>query len=199
MRQLKSSPHGLDGAQIEHALAEVHALRYKRAKRLVEQAHSLQMMVSQRFPFAHLIVKHLLPLFGSTAFADIVVPICCAAPRIEGIPIPKRWHFVPFEDELPAKPIKGDLFRRVPWMLACSSLGGLVFAALGKKSIAAGTGVFSSVFQYWGTGGLLADLTRQSPIGGLVVNSIPTLSAWLIEGSRSGNSLNPLSWFDALL
>ncbi|KAJ3545296.1 hypothetical protein NM208_g2580 [Fusarium decemcellulare] len=194
MRQLQSTPQGLSSTQIETVLAEVHALRYERAKRLVEQAHSLQMMVSQRYPLARFLFKHLLPFFGPTAFVDIVVPICCAAPRIEGIPVPERPHFVPFEDELPAKPIKGDLVRRVPWMLASGSLGVLAFAALGKKSIGAGPGAVSNVLQQWGAGGILANLTGQSPTAGLVANLIPALSTWLIEGSRNGNSLNPLSW-----
>ncbi|KAF4447603.1 hypothetical protein FALBO_16928, partial [Fusarium albosuccineum] len=194
MRQLKSTPQGLSGTQIETALAEVHSLRYERAKRLVEQAHWLQMMVSQRFPLAGLLFKHIVSLFGPIAFADVVVPIRSAAPRIEGIPVPQRPHFVPFEDELPAKPIKGDLVRRAPWILASGSLGVLAFAALGKKSIGVGPGAVSNALQQWGAGGILANLTGQSPTAGLIANLIPALSTWLIEGSRNGNSLNPVSW-----
>ncbi|KAH7230268.1 hypothetical protein B0J15DRAFT_518297 [Fusarium solani] len=194
VRQLRSTPQGLSATQVETALAEVHTLRYERSKRLVQQAHMLQMMVSQRFPLAPQLLKRILPLFGPTAFADVVVPICAAAPRIEGIPVPQRPHFVPFEDELPSKPIKGGLLSRVPWVLASSSLGALVCIALGKNSIVAGTGVLFSTLQQWGAGGMLAKLTGQGPRESLVSNLIPTLSAWLIEGSRNGNSLNPLSW-----
>lgn len=198
VRQLRSTPQGLSGNQVETALAEVHTLRYERSKRLVQQAHMLQMIVSQRFPFAPQLLKHILPLFGPTAFADVVVPICAAAPRIEGIPVPQRPHFVPFEDELPSKPIKGGLLSRVPWALASSSLAVLVCVALRKSHIGAGTGVILSTLQQWGAGGMLAKLTGQSPRESLVSNLIPTLSTWLIEGSRNGNSLNPLSWFDPL-
>ncbi|KAI8649115.1 hypothetical protein NCS57_01447600 [Fusarium keratoplasticum] len=194
LRQLRSTPQGLSGTQVETALAEVHTLRYERSKRLVQQAHMLQMMVSQRFPLAPQLLKRILPLFGPTAFADVVVPICAAAPRIEGIPVPQRPHFVPFEDELPAKPIKGGLLSRAPWVLASSSLGALVCVALGESNIGAGTGVIFSTLQQWGAGGMLAKLTGQSPRASLVSNLIPTLSTWLIEGSRNGNSLNPLSW-----
>ncbi|KAK2672643.1 hypothetical protein RAB80_012722 [Fusarium oxysporum f. sp. vasinfectum] len=193
VRQLKLSPQGLSDSQIDSALSEVHALRYERAKRLVEQAHSLQMMISQRFPFARFIFKHLISLFGQDAFIDIVTPICCEATRIQGIPVPKRPHFVPFEDELPAKPIKGGLVRRVPWVLATGTLGLSLFAALKSKDLGAGTGVFYSTLQQWGAGGLLAKVVGQSSAAGLA-SLIPVLSAWLIEGSRRGNSLNPLSW-----
>ncbi|RTE77942.1 hypothetical protein BHE90_007568 [Fusarium euwallaceae] len=194
VRKLRSTPQGLSGTQVETALAEVHTLRYERSKRLVQQAHMLQMMVSQRFPLAPQLLKRILPLFGPTAFADVVVPICAAAPRIEGIPVPRRPHFVPFEDELPATPIKGGLLSKVPWVLASSSLGALVCVALGKSSIGAGTGVLFSTLQQWGAGGMLAKLTGQSPRGSLITNLIAILSTWLIEGSRNGNSLNPLSW-----
>jgi hypothetical protein len=198
VRQLKLSPQGLSDSQIDTALSEVHALRYGRAKRLVEQAHSLQMMISQRFPFSRFLFNPLVPLFGQDAFVDIVTPICCEATRIQGIPVPKRPHFVPFEDELPAKPIKGGLVRRVPWMLTSGTLGLLLVAALKNQDLGARTGVLYSVFQRWGAGGLLAKLVGQS-LAASLVNLIPILSAWLIEGSRHGNALNPLSWFETIL
>ncbi|KAF5622315.1 hydroxylase [Fusarium sp. NRRL 52700] len=193
VRQLKVSPQGLSDSQIDSALSEVHTLRYERAKRLVEQAHSLQMMISQRFPFSRFIIKPLVSLFGPDTFVDIVTPICCEATRIQGIPVPNRPHFVPFEDELPAKPIKGSLARRVPWVLATGTLGLSLFAALKNKDIGAGTGVFQSVLQQWGAGGFLGKVVGQGSVVGLA-NLVPILSGWLIEGSRLGNSLNPLAW-----
>ncbi|KIL85044.1 hypothetical protein FAVG1_11917 [Fusarium avenaceum] len=171
VRQLKVNSQGLSGTQIETALAEVHDLRYERSKQLVAQAHTLQMVVSQRVPFAGLI-KRILPCLGPTAFCDVVVPICTAAPKIEGIPVPRRPHFVPFEDELPAKPIKGDLVRRVPWVLASASLGALLYASIGKYDIRAGTAIFN-IFHRWGNGGLLATQTGQNSIGGIVARQVP--------------------------
>ncbi|VTT76422.1 unnamed protein product [Fusarium fujikuroi] len=193
VRQLKLSPQGLSDSRVDSALSEVHALRYERAKRLVEQAHSLQMMISQRFPFARFIFKHLIPIFGPDAFIDIVTPICCEATRIQGIPVPRRPHFVPFEDELPVKPIKSGLARRVPWVLAIGTLGLSLFATLKTKDFGARTGALYSVLQQWGSGGLLGKVVGQSSVTGLA-SLTPVISSWLIEGSRRGNSLNPLSW-----
>ncbi|RKL28325.1 hypothetical protein BFJ72_g12556 [Fusarium proliferatum] len=193
VRQLKLSPQGLSDSRIDSALSEVHTLRYERAKGLVEQAHSLQMMISQRFPFARFIFKHLIPIFGPDAFIDIVTPICCEATRIQGIPVPRRPHFVPFEDELPAKPIKSGLARRVSWVLATGTLGLSLFATLKTKDFGARTGALYSVLQQWGSGGLLGKVVGQSSVTGLA-SLTSVLSSWLIEGSRRGNSLNPLSW-----
>ncbi|KAF5643640.1 hydroxylase [Fusarium sp. NRRL 25303] len=193
VRQLKLTPQGLSDSQIDSALSEVHALRYERAKGLVDQAHSLQMMISQRFPLARFIFKHLISLFGPDAFIDIVTPICCEATRIQGIPVPRRPHFVPFEDELPATPIKSGLARRVPWALGAGTLGLSLFAALKNKDFGAGTGALYSVLQQWGSGGLLGKVAGQSSVTGLA-SLTPVISSWLIEGSRRGNSLNPLSW-----
>ncbi|KAH7128858.1 hypothetical protein EDB81DRAFT_906532 [Dactylonectria macrodidyma] len=197
VRQLRSSPQGLSGAQVDTALAEVHALRYERAKRLVAQAHFLQTMISQRFAFSGFLLKYLIPFFSQDAFVDIVVSICSEATRIEGIPVPERPHFVPFEDELPAKPIKGSLARRVPWMFASSSFAVLLYASLRKVDIEPKTGVLYNALQQWGAGGLLAQFTGQCSRSSLVTSLIPTLSTWLIEGSRRGNNLNPLSWTGA--
>ncbi|KAF5688574.1 hydroxylase [Fusarium denticulatum] len=192
VRQLKLNPQGLSDSQIDSALSEVHTLRYERSKRLVEQAHSLQMMISQRFPLARFIFKPLISLFGPNAFIDVVTPICCEATRIQGIPVPRRPHFVPFEDELPAKPIKSGIARRVPWALATGALGLSLFAALKKKGLGSGTGVLYSFLQQWGAGGLLGKVIGQSSAI-VLANLVPVLSSWLIEGSRRGNSLNPLS------
>ncbi|KAG5789692.1 hypothetical protein H9Q69_011260 [Fusarium xylarioides] len=161
VRQLKLSPQGLSDSQIDTALSEVHALRYERAKTLVEQAHSLQMMISQRFPFARFIFKPLVSLFGPSAFIDIVTPICCEATRIQA-----------------------------------GTLGLSLFAALKNKDLGSGTGVLYSVLKQWGAGGLLGKVVGQSSVAGLA-NLVPVLSGWLIEGSRRGNSLNPLSWTTA--
>jgi hypothetical protein len=198
VRQLKLSPEGLPDSQIDSALSEVHALRYERAKRLVEQAHSLQMMISQRFPLTRFIFKPLVSLFGPSAFIDIVTPVCCEATRIQGIPVPKRPHFVPFEDELPVKPIKGSLARRVPWVLATGTPGLSLFAALKNKDLGSGTGVLYSILKQLGAGGLLGKVVGQTSVAGLA-NLVPVLSGWLIESSRRGNSLNPLSWFVSTL
>ncbi|KAF4343929.1 3-hydroxybenzoate 6-hydroxylase 1 [Fusarium beomiforme] len=192
VKQLKLNPHSLSEPQIEAALANVHTLRYERSRNLVAQAHMLQKISSQRMPFASLFT-YLLPLFGPTAFADVVVPVCSAAPKIEGIPVPRRPHCVPFEDELPAKPLKASLVRRVPWILASGSLGMLVSVALGKSSIGGGTAI-SNTFHQLGIGGVLAKLAGLKAATGLAINLIPTLATWVIEGSRNRSVLDPLSW-----
>ncbi|KAL6918696.1 hypothetical protein FSST1_002722 [Fusarium sambucinum] len=191
VQHLKTCRQGLSETQIETAFANVHTLRYERSRNLVAQAHLLQKISSQRMPFASLFA-YLLPLFGPTAFADVVVPVCSAAPRIEGIPLPNRPHCVPYEDELPAKPFKSNLAKQVPWTLACG-LGILGYFALGKKAIPGGTGI-AETFQQFGNGGALAKLTSLQSATGIAISLIPTISTWMIEGSRNRSVLDPLCW-----
>ncbi|KAH7198967.1 uncharacterized protein B0J16DRAFT_360567 [Fusarium flagelliforme] len=191
VQHLKTSPQGLSESQIETALSKVHTLRYERSRNLVAQAHLLQKISSQRMPCASLF-SYLLPLFGPTAFADVVVPVCSAAPRIEDIPLPNRPHSVPFEDELPAKPFKGNFAKQVPWTLACG-LGILGYFALGKNAIQTETGM-AKIFQQLGTGGALSKLADLKSPTGLFISLIPTLSTWMIEGFRNRSVLDPLSW-----
>ena len=137
--------------------------------------------------------SYLLPLLGPTAFADVVVPVCSAAPRIEGIPLPNRPHFVPFEDELPAKPFKGNFAKQVPLTLACG-LGILGYFALGTNAIQREAGI-TKIFQQLGTGGALSKLADLKSPTGLAISLIPTLSTWMIEGFRNRSVLDPISWF----
>jgi len=192
VQHLKTSPQGLSESQIETALSKVHTLRYKRSRDLVAQAHLLQKISSQRMPCASLF-SYLLPLLGPTAFADVVVPVCSAAPRIEGIPLPNRPHSVPFEDELPAKPFKGNFAKQVPWTLACG-LGIVGYFALRRNAIQRETGM-AKIFQQLGTGGALSTLAGLRSSTGLSISLIPTLTTWMIEGSRNRSVLDPLSWF----
>ncbi|KAM0363037.1 hypothetical protein ACHAPK_011296 [Fusarium culmorum] len=191
VEQLHSSPQGLSETQVEAALAKVHTLRYGRSCDLVSEAHTLQKISSQRMPLASL-YQYLVPYFGPTWFADVVVPICSAAPKIEGVPVPYRPHCVPFEDELPAKPVKGKLARRVPWILA-SGLGISAYLTLGKNTLQGATGV-TEVLKQWGTGGALAQSVGLESTASLAISLIPTLSTWMIEGSRNRGVLDPLSW-----
>ncbi|KAI1072894.1 hypothetical protein LB507_008933 [Fusarium sp. FIESC RH6] len=191
VQHLKTSPQGLSESQIETALSKVHTRRYERSRNLVAQAHLLQQISSQRMPCAGLF-SYLLPLFGPTAFADVVVPVCSAAPRIEGIPLPNRPHCVPFEDELPAKPFKGSFTKQVPWIVACG-LGVLGYLALGNNAIQAEAGIVK-VFQHLGTGGAFSKMAGLKSSTGLLISLIPCLSTWMIEGSRNRSVLDPLSW-----
>lgn len=192
VEQLDSSPQGLSETQVEAALAKIHTLRYERSCDLVSEAHTLQKISSQRMPLASL-YQYLVPYFGPTWFADVVVPICSAAPKIEGVPVPHRPHCVPFEDELPAKPVKGKLARRAPWTIACG-LGISAYFMFGKNSLQEATGV-SEVLKQWGTGGAVAQSVGLESAASLAISLIPTLSAWLVEGSRNRSALDPLSWF----
>ncbi|QPC74549.1 hypothetical protein HYE68_005301 [Fusarium pseudograminearum] len=191
MEQLHSSPQGLSETQIEAALAKVHTLRYERSCDLVSGAHTLQKITSQRMPLASL-YQYLVPYFGPTETVGLVVPICSAAPKIEGIPVPHRPHCIPFEDELPVKPVKSKLARRAPWILA-SGLGISAYLTLGKNSLQGATGV-SEVLKQWGTGGALAQSAGLESAASLAISLIPTLSTWLVEGSRNRIVLDPLSW-----
>ncbi|KAF4126264.1 2-polyprenyl-6-methoxyphenol hydroxylase [Geosmithia morbida] len=135
VRQLNLTPDGLSSDQVNDALSEVHANRYERAKRLVDGAHTLQQIVSYRFPLSRYVLAHIVPLLGKEAFVDVVTPICAEASKIEGLPVPYRPHCVPWEDELPAKPVKSILATRSVWALSSGSLGYLLSSNLSRTRV----------------------------------------------------------------
>ncbi|KAM5350140.1 hypothetical protein ACJ41O_006645 [Fusarium nematophilum] len=193
-RQLRQTTQGLSEMQVVDALAEVHELRHERARRLVDQAHLFQKFICSRHPASPFVINHLLPTLGPYFFLDVAIPICIEATHLENLPIPKRPRFVPFQDELPARPIKGAFARRGPWLLASGALGLLTFAASKEPSTTAAAGFVHSNLRQWGAGGLLTRLTGHSMESHLVMGLAPTLVSWLAESHRYGNSLNPLSW-----
>ncbi|KAL3418739.1 FAD binding domain-containing protein [Phlyctema vagabunda] len=183
MEKLKASTGKLSSEQVESALAEVHTHRFERAQRLVREANTLQLTLSQRRPFSGLIMKYLAPLVGPNAFVDVVIPICVEATKIQGIPVPERVLFVPFEDELPVKPLKNAALLTIPWAMT-SALFGLFLLATSNNTVA-------KLLR-----GYLEPET--TAIDGQVllfmINLVPLLVVWLIEAHRYGNSLSPLSW-----
>lgn len=181
LRKLERSPERLSGEAIASAVSEVQTRRYQRAKRLVYEAHMLQLLISHRLPFSNLILKCVVPLLGLNVFVDVVVLACIKAPRIEKLPVPKRSRLVPFEDELPAAPIENACALWIPWALASGLLGLLLGAATCHPS-------------------LLDQLYGNKPAAGIVIltNLVPIFVAWLVESRRHGNNKCPLSLFVTL-
>jgi hypothetical protein len=194
VHRLKREHAGLSQKDATEALAEVHDRRYQRACSLVSQAHSLQSFLTQRHQLAGFIAEHFIPLLGPNAFLDVAVPICGAGTKLQGLPVPKRARFVPFEDELPARPIKNSLALQIPKAVASGLLSLALYAAVKKNNLPVSVDAFVSRVLRLG-GPLLAG--QRAGYGGCIQvfgNLVPALVAWLIESHRCGNRVSVLSW-----
>ncbi|KAF4966825.1 hypothetical protein FSARC_5540 [Fusarium sarcochroum] len=92
-------------SEISSAFKAVQDERFERAKWLVADAHETQQMQAMATPLLAMIAPILPHFISIEAGLELASPKFVGASRLNCIPIPQREHAVPFNDELPAKPL----------------------------------------------------------------------------------------------
>ncbi|KAL3300790.1 hydroxylase [Colletotrichum asianum] len=190
---------------VEGAVAQVHAIRYHRAKKLVSEGHNLQQILTGRSPFSKIVTQYLVPILKEDGFLNVALPIFKAGPRVEKLAMPKRARLVPFDDELPAKPITARAALRVATILSAGSFAALLYHSGGLVYFSTFRGVMQTQTKLFlaavaaGSSARLSpyDASRRSPFHSphLRVDGLfSTLTLGLVEGHRVGNRLSVLLW-----
>ncbi|KXH43032.1 FAD binding domain-containing protein [Colletotrichum simmondsii] len=99
LRNLDQTPSGLSEKQLESIFAEVQEKRF--------QGYWLQDAFTLRSAMGKMIARYFMPLLGSFGVVYRGVEFCAPATKLERLEVPHRPRAVLFEDELPAKPLKG--------------------------------------------------------------------------------------------
>ncbi|KAK1468355.1 FAD binding domain-containing protein [Colletotrichum melonis] len=99
LRNLDQTPGGPSEKQLESIFAEVQEKRF--------QGYWLQDAFTLRTGMGKMIARYLMPLLGSFGVVYRGVEFCAPATKLERLEVPHRPRAVLFEDELPAKPLKG--------------------------------------------------------------------------------------------
>ncbi|TLS26765.1 hypothetical protein PpBr36_04822 [Pyricularia pennisetigena] len=116
----------LSASDIEAVFREVDSVRHKRAEALMAAARKQQAMNAPEGFFGFhmtLLVPYMLSV---EKMCEPQVVGCADAVRVERLPVPFRPHFIPFTDELPAKPIQS---LRLPRLVVALVMGALVLMA----------------------------------------------------------------------
>ena len=151
--------------------------------------------------FAPLVVRFVIPNLTDDAALAIVGGNTVQGQRIESLPVPQRDRYVPYDGELPAKPLKN-----VPIGKACSILLYLLLFYLACL-ISSTSGSFTNpmgialpeqyldaiVDYYAPTGRRSRDGQLHSPSS--VISFIPIILIWNLEGHRRGNIGSLGSWY----
>ncbi|KAJ0275259.1 hypothetical protein Brms1b_006614 [Colletotrichum noveboracense] len=191
---------------VEGSVAQVHAIRYHRAKKLVSEGHNLQQILTGRSPFSKIVTQYLVPILKEDGFLNVALPIFKAGPRVEKLAMPKRARLVPFDDELPAKPITARAVLRVARILSAGSFaallyhsGGLAYFSTFRDVMQTQTKLFLAAVAAGSSPRLSPyDASRRSPFHSphLSVDGLfSTLTLGLVEGHRVGNRLSVLLWY----
>ncbi|KAJ0327474.1 hypothetical protein COL5a_005853 [Colletotrichum fioriniae] len=131
LRNLDQTPNDLSEKQLESVFAEVQEKRFERAQHIVKQGYWLQDAFTLRTTMGKMIARYFMPLLGSFGVVYRGVEFCAPATKLERLQVPHRPRAVLFEDELPAKPLKGlsslnKLFSVAFLCLLCAIAAGLL-------------------------------------------------------------------------
>lgn len=163
------------------------------------------MILTGRSPVSKIVTNYLRPILGPEAFLKIAIPIAAASQRIKRLPVPKRPRLVPFDDELPAPPIRNKVAYWVPWTLTIGSLAVLLHQIAQPSTCVAVADSFRALQALLPSpqGDLLAShklvtavMTAESGIETIRLRAslFTTLALWLVEGNRHGNRLAVITW-----
>ncbi|KAK1710565.1 hypothetical protein CaCOL14_004516 [Colletotrichum acutatum] len=203
---LEKNPKAQSTEIVEAALAQVHINRHERAKTLVANAHTLQQVLTGRSPYSKIVTKYLVPILGDEGFLGTAVPICKASHRVYRLPLPQRRRLVPFDDELPARPMTSQASQaasRMALVLASGSIVALLYYSGGIDHLSElKESVRLVMSESWDLGLAqgASSLTKTSSLGSLVeqiqfkTSLFSALVVWLAEGHRFGNRLSVLLW-----
>ncbi|ROV93606.1 hypothetical protein VMCG_08112 [Cytospora schulzeri] len=208
VKMLDQYPDHPSTQHIESALAKAQELRHERAILLMNFAHSIQgFLWKMKSPigerFVRLFMSFMDPVTQSNLFGASVVD----GPRLDGIPVPRRPRAIPYTDELPARPVKGNLASWLPAIFTAMLLALVALLRTATSSPFSIATVDRPVSKF-------ADERLSTPatdgltigVSAILLPSFhgfdgqyrvamlaPTLVVWFVESHRLGNRLSPMS------
>lgn len=212
-----SRPGGLNGVsseEIEAVSRKMQDTRYDRAKILVSAAHSRQALLACESPVkSRLLLEGVLPLLEPSITPEEVIQRFTPGSRLNKLLVPFRPHQIPFDAELPAKPLKSaaasipKLFlvafmlsvlyiTTKAWRMPLDDLGDWGGVGPLNRNWLGNTGYndllrkITSAFAYQIFG---AGPTSTLQVAYFLSQLVSPMLVWTIEGYRSGNYATPLS------
>ncbi|CAI6339934.1 unnamed protein product [Periconia digitata] len=167
----------LNDVDVIEILRNTEIARHDRAEWVVTSSHQQQsLMASEKRILSKIFWSFLIRLKGNEAVIDIFSQSFISASRLKALPLKKRPRSIPYEDELPARPVKT---WKVLDITVFGFLGWLLVAWIRNQ-----TSEISSTH-----------IGSRSPAHQLYVISqiIPSMLIPIVESYRSGNEGSPLA------
>lgn len=215
---LAKSPEAktLTSADIDAAFTEAENMRIERSRMCVKAGSDIQKMLSLATPLHRIISKALgAPwLVPDDFIVSGVGATVLGGPVLERLPVPRRPRAIPFDDELPARPVTDPLKTWLASGALAGALGLAVWAArrtvvLDPSLFAVRPGNGPARTRYTGIHGVDAILSPlvsavewgldsnepglRGLLGYFTAQMIPTFLIWTVEGYRIGHTATPLA------
>lgn len=207
MLKSKASPSDITTADINAVFAKTQATREVRTQALVKASHEEQRFAAMETPLLELMGKYLMPMLSIDEKWDPWSKNIEGAHKLDILDTPRRPHAVPFHDELAIAPLKSAYF---PKIAVAASLYGLLYVAqqalvLGPEATPQSISFLQEAAKSTYTGfesidNLLSVLVWafSEQVAGpdpnkriqclyFLINVIPLIYIWTVEGYRNGN------------
>ncbi|KAK7702400.1 hypothetical protein SLS64_009692 [Diaporthe eres] len=207
----------LTTADIDAALTEAEDMRIERSRMCVKAGSDIQKMLSLATPLHRAVSRALgAPwLVPDDFIVSGVGATVLGGPVLERLPVPRRPRAIPFDDELPARPVAGPLGAWLARGALAGALGLAVWAA--RRTVVLDPSLFAvrpgdggpARTRYTGVQGvdaILAPLVSavewgldsgepglRGLMGYFTAQMIPTFLIWTVEGYRIGHTATPLA------
>ena len=201
----------LSDVEVDGILRETQAVREDRARLSVEFASNVQKVEPMESPIVGILVRLMLPLLSCDMRLERHSGIIVEAVRVEKLPVSGRAHFVPYVDELPAKPMANT---KLPKLVIVLCLLVLFYMAmdverfLNLQTTSLGTPIARTYTRNWVLKKMLVsfagifsspvtseDMSRQIQTGYFMAILIPATLIWTVERHRRGNNQTILGRF----
>ncbi|XXH02442.1 hypothetical protein Hte_008817 [Hypoxylon texense] len=212
-----SRPGGLKGAsseEVETIGRKMQDARHDRAQFLVGAAHARQALFAGENPtVSRLVLKGVLPYLGQSMALDEVIRRFTPGSRLNKLPVPFRPRQIPYDVELPAKPLRSAA-ASIPklllivfmlsvlyittkaWRIPLDDIGDWGGMGPLNRNWLGNNGfndllqktVSAFAYQIFGVGP-----TSTLQVTYFMSQLVSPILIWTIEGYRSGNSATPLA------
>ncbi|KAK7745573.1 hypothetical protein SLS53_003073 [Cytospora paraplurivora] len=192
-RKLQDRTHRLSTEDCEQVFADTQRAQEKRTKAMLHHATKMQEFDAMQSLLAPLLVKFVVPNLTDDAALNIIGENVLGGQRVEALPIPRRPRYVPYVDELPARPLNDLCVGKVFSAVVQSGFAlPLIMANIPKlfKSTPCHLDSYLKHYTHAATVSGETSCSAQS----CMVALIPIVLIWNTEGFRRGNTKSLGSW-----
>lgn len=200
-RKLDLTQQRLSTEDFQEVFAEAQISQENRTQHLLEHSSRMQSVDAMESVFSPLIVKFVIPSLTDDAALAIVGANTVKGQRIKPLQVPKRARYVPYDDELPSKPL-----RNLAVSKACVITLYMVLLYLAHLVPSASGSIFDIIGNELPKGYIDPIIHNHTTIGetsesqvfhslSSVMSLIPAILIWNLEGRRRGNIRSVGSWY----
>ncbi|KAK0616550.1 hypothetical protein B0T14DRAFT_433542 [Immersiella caudata] len=102
---------GITASEVEAISQDMQKARVRRVKGLVQAAHDMQALFAYERRFVSSLFHSVLPLLGGDFSLEQLASRYAGGIRLQQLPVPARPRAIPFDHELPAKPLRNRLAK----------------------------------------------------------------------------------------